>query len=679
MRPYVSRFRFRPKPWRVVLLLLIGAVAAGPAMAQDFTKYHSYAEMTSALQTMVNTHKSVARLESLGKTLGGRDIWAVEIANPSGIPLEDRPALLVVANFEADHLIGSEIALFVINHLLANYPADVDVKQRLDNHVITIIPRLNVDGAEGMFASLKTGRKTNTSPFDDDNDGRIDEDGPEDLNKDGFVTVLRVKAPDGEFMLDPEDERAMKRADPKQGETGAYKIFWEGIDNDNDGFINEDPPGGIDLNRNFQYEYPYYSSTAGPHMVSEKETRALMDWIIAHRNVAAILTFGESDNLITPPTSAGRLGSAREVDLARFAEASVAEARTVGMIQTMGGFGFGRRGMGFMMMGSRQRGAGTTTEETGRMRMPGRQAATTVDSADVAYFTTVSEKYIEMTGIRQPLYVRESKGAFFQYGYYQFGVLSLSTPGFGTTATASPRMKRTPSEAPAAGGQADRSTRPSARGGDAMAMMMAGGGQMAPQMMQAGARQARSGPAAGSASPGVDKDILRWMDSEKIDGFVDWTKFDHPELGEVEIGGFKPYAVTNPPAAKIAELGASHAAFVLYLSSLFPKVTIAETGVVSHGGGIFRITAEIENTGFLPTALAHGVTSRSVKPTIVQLGVAPEDIISGNGKTEFSQSLDGSGSRIKYEWLLRGKTGQVIELVVASEKGGSDKTRITLR
>ena len=59
----------------------------------------------------------------------------------------------------------------------------------------------------------------------------------------------------------------------------------------------------------------------------------------------------------------------------------------------------------------------------------------------------------------------------------------------------------------------------------------------------------------------------------------------------------------------------------------------AKIEIKNHGGGIFRIKAEIENAGFLPTVLQHGVTSRSVKPTMVQLGVDPKKIISGNNKT----------------------------------------------
>ena len=225
--------------------------------------------------------------------------------------------------------------------------------------------------------------------------------------------------------------------------------------------------------------------------------------------------------------------------------------------------------------------------------------------------------------------------------------------------------------------------------GGGQVMVVQGGGQEMMQMMQPGGgagamrfAQAQSGaPAeAGQAmTPGIDRQVLRWLDAEKIDGFVSWTSAKHPEFGEVEIGGFKPYAVTNPPAAKLAELGASHAKFAVYLASLFPRVQVAAFEAAGHGGGIFRLKAEIENAGFWPTSLAHGQTARAVKPTIVQLGVDPGEVISGGAKTTFLPVLAGSGSRAKYEWLIRGKTGETVELLVQSEKGGSATARVTLK
>jgi hypothetical protein len=224
---------------------------------------------------------------------------------------------------------------------------------------------------------------------------------------------------------------------------------------------------------------------------------------------------------------------------------------------------------------------------------------------------------------------------------------------------------------PGQGGQSGRQT--------------AGGAASMMQMVQAGGgafrfAQGQAGPEASQAmTPGIDRQILRWMDAEKIDGFVAWTKAKHPEFGEVEIGGFKPYAVTNPPPAKLAELGASHAKFVVHLASLFPRVKVASFEAVGHGGGVFRLKAEVENVGFWPTSLAQAQTARSVKPTMVQLGVDPGAVISGSAKTNFLPTLAGSGTRAKYEWLIRGKTGETVELLVQSEKGGSATARVTLK
>lgn len=636
-------------------LVLVLSSGAGPAAAQDKAGYRDGAALAKAVQALAAANKAVIRVESIGKTRGGRDLWALEIAKPGPVPPGERPALLVAAGFEGDHLAGTEIALAVAGAL---------AKDASPETTVYVLPRLNPDGAEGFFAPLKTGARTNLEPYDDDNDGRVDEDGPEDLDGDGFVTIMRVPTAGGEYMVDPEDARLMKRADPKKGETGAYRLFTEGIDTDGDGFVNEDPPGGTDLGRNFAHDYPYYKPGAGPHMVSAVEARALMAWIVAHRNVAAILTFGESDNIIVPPTGAGRPGPARELDLVRFADTAVAAARAAGFVQTGGAMGFGRGGrmmMGEFSMDMLMGGGGRASQrgapapggaESFRSMMPDRKPATTVAAADADYFRSVSDKYIELSGIRQPLVIREPQGAFFQYGYFQFGVPSFSTPGFGLT-TAEPGRRTMGGGAPGAG----------------EAGLMGGFGQ---------GPGAGGGPAA-AAAPGVDKQVLKWLDGEKIDGFAKWTKVKHAEFGEVEVGGFKPYAVTNPPAARLDALGAAHAKFAAYLLTLFPRVRVAALETAALGGGLYRVKAEVENAGFWPTALAQAVTARSVKPVMVQLGVDPGAIVSGSAKTSFVPTLAGSGGRAKYEWLVKGKAGQAVELLVRSEKGGSATARVTLK
>jgi hypothetical protein len=641
-------------------LAVISGRATEPLAAADYSRYHTYDQLTAVLRDLAKAHGNLAKIVEVAKTREGRTVWALEIANPAGTPLAERPALMIAANFEGDQLIGSELALFTAEALLTGYAANAAIKQRLDDHVFYILPRVNPDGAEMMFGALKSARKTNASKFDNDNDGRLDEDGPEDLNKDGLISVMRHKDGIGPYMVHPDDPRLMRRADPQKGEAGGYTVYWEGIDNDGDGFYNEDPAGGIDLNRNFQHKYPYYQPDAGPHMMSEPEARGVMDYVLQRRNIAAILTFGESDNLIAPPGRRGEQAPASTIDLISFAEASLTGARTVGRFRTTPQQG------PFFFPGGQDEGGRGGAPAGGRGGPPPTPPATTVDVTDVEYFRTISDKYRQLTGIRAAPPTRTPAGAFFEYGYYQFGVPSFSTPGWGITgASPPPGAGQPPSGAPAG-----RSAGP----GDALGAPAGRGSGQAPST---GSGQGDADASGGTAA--FDLRLARWMDAEKIDGFIAWQPLEHPELGDVEIGGFRPYVYSNPPAAKIAELGRTHVEFVTYLSSVFPKVAIVSTTVKSLGAGLFRIKAEVENSGFLPTSSAQGVRSRSVKPTMVQLGVAPEDIVSGAPKTNFFPALAGSGRRQSYEWIVKGKPGSTITLKAVAQKGGTAAATLTLK
>lgn len=641
----IVRSLINGKPMQALAMLLMGMLIFSPAVfAQDFSSYQNYDDLTSGIKKLVDTHKDIAKMESIGKTLEGRDLWVVTIANSKGTPVDERPGMFIGANFEGDHLIGSQISLSVINYLLANYGSDEAVKKSIDEHVYYILPRMNPDGAEKMFAGVKTGSKTNSSAYDGDNDGRMDEDVAEDLNMDGVMSLMRVKDENGLYSINKEEPRLMKKADASKGESGGFSIYWEGIDNDKDGFINEDPAGGVDLNRNFMHEYPYYQEDAGNHMVSENESIALMEWIIKHRSIAIMLNFGESDNLIVSPNDKGVLSSDKGIDMVNFANESYSEAAKVGMVNTED-----RSRFRYMYRQNRQ---SSGSSASGGYQRPARSPETTVNKDDLEIFKKAGDQYKELTGIKTQPPLRDPKGTFFQYGYFQFGILSLSTPGWGIDM---PGDSTKAENSPSAGERKGPSSAAPGRG-----------------------RGANGGPAAAEKA-GIDKEFLSWLDKNNPDGFINWQTVDHPEFGEVEVGGFSPYAVNNPPASQIAALGEAHAKYAVWLAGLYADIKIAKTEVVNHGGGIFTIKAEVENTGFLPTALNHGVVSRSVKPTMVQLEVDPKTIISGNAKTNFFQSLAGSGNREKYEWLIKGKEGDQVELKVVAQKAGSDNVKITLK
>jgi len=625
-------------------------------MSAQTARYLNHDDLTAELRTLADGSAS-ARLSSVGTTLAGRDIWLVELGTASGPPLDERPGLLVVGNLEGDHVVGSSHAVEIVRHLLSGAEGTREV---LDEQVVYVIPRLNPDAAEAMFDDVRWSRMGNARPFDDDNDGRIDEDGPEDLNGDGAITVMRVLDPKGPYMIDPDEPRLMKKADPGKGESGAYSLYWEGTDSDGDGFIAEDWAGGVDLDRNFQHEYPYYRHLAGPHMVSERESRALMDFMIAHRNIGAILTFGRSDNLVVPPNSGGALAAPNALDLLAGANASTEGVFDVGVYASGGGGFGGFRGGGFGG-GNRLRGA-----QPGRDNDPssGRRPAVTVNKSDIEYFKAVSDVYREVTGIEKIGVNRKAMGALFQYGYFQFGVPSFSTQGWELPAAADAEESGA-----GPGGAPDP-----ARGGSGLAEAARGSAE--PARARSGARGGR-GAATGSES--FDLQLLRGLESAGIEAFADWTAFTHPDLGEVEIGGFLPYVTTNPPESELDELGRAHGAFVVRLAHMLPRVRIAETEVTSHGGGVFTVEAEVENTGYFPTSLEHGQVSRSVQPTTLQIQIDPEDLITGAPKTVSIRQLAGSGGRARFTWVIRGRQGAQVEIRLRSQKGGSHSTSVTLR
>ncbi len=511
---------------------------------------------------------------------------------------------------------------------------------------------------------------------------------------------MRVKEPGGVYIVDPDDKRAMRRADPKKGERGEYALYGEGIDNDGDGFINEDGPGGVNINRNFMHEYPYYKPEAGRYMVSEAETKAMLAWLVKHRNVAAVLAFGENDNLITAPNAQGRYGSARTLDLTTFAEASIAGASKTGMFAAGGLaalFGRGGRGGGggemmisedmlqalmasggAAFMGGGQRGgtaaATAATTAGGRGGQPQRTPAVVVNPGDVEYFRLVSAKYAELTGIRTAPLLAKPEGRSSRSGTSTSACRPSRRPaGACPKRPAAGRPGMGAAGAPSAVDPRRSRRRPAERRPNA--------GLHGPTRRccrrPCGPAERRE-PATRSRQPSTRPCCNGWT-ARRSTASSPGPRSSIPTWATSKSGASSPTPRSIPPAAKIAELGKSHAEFALYLTSLFPKMAVAKLEAVAQGGGLYRVKAEVENVGFWPTAMTHAVVARAVRPTMVQLQVAPESILSGHQKTNFVQSLTGSGGRQKFDWLIKGKAGDTLTLKVVSQKAGAAEAAVTLK
>jgi hypothetical protein len=97
----------------------------------------------------------------------------------------------------------------------------------------------------------------------------------------------------------------------KPGEKGDYLLLGEeGIDNDGDGRINEDGPGGYDMNRNygFNWQPDYVQGGAGPYPFCWPETMAVRDFVLAHPNIQGAQNFHNYGGMILRGPGAKNMG-----------------------------------------------------------------------------------------------------------------------------------------------------------------------------------------------------------------------------------------------------------------------------------------------------------------------------------------------------------------------------------
>ncbi len=289
------------------LFITVQLTIAETLLAAKQPDYPNHSQLGDRLQKMNSEHPNLVSLQTLATTESGKSIWLLTIGT-GDIP--NKPAMAIVGGVAGDQLLGSELALQFAEKLLGR-KNDEAVKSLLESVSFYVFPDMSPDAREQYFRNPKYERMGNASPSDLDRDGRIGEDPYNDLNADGLITMMRVADPTGEWMPHPGDERVLVKARKEKGERGMYLLFSEGIDEDKDGHFNEDGEEGVFFNKNFTFNYPVFSRGSGEHAVSEIETRAIADFLFEAKNVFAIISFGEANNLSKPLTYNEKEANAR--------------------------------------------------------------------------------------------------------------------------------------------------------------------------------------------------------------------------------------------------------------------------------------------------------------------------------------------------------------------------------
>jgi hypothetical protein len=191
----------------------------------------------------------------------------------------------------------------------------------------------------------------------------------------------------------------------------------------------------------------------------------------------------------------------------------------------------------------------------------------------------------------------------------------------------------------------------------------------------------RSSPsAARGQSSGNDDKWLKWIDDQNDgNGFVAWTKFDHKQLGEVEIGGFVPHLRTNPKADQIPELSKSHAEFALFLASQFAEITLDDPEVDKLGSDLYELKVKIHNKGKFPYATAMGQRTTHINSIMMRLKFEDDEKMKlfGGAKRMDTPSL-AAGEEKEFKWIIISPAGKKIDVTVWAPNGGgsAEKTAV---
>ncbi|MEJ0104052.1 MAG: M14 family metallopeptidase [Bacteroidota bacterium] len=326
--------------------------------------YSNFEKQTSRINALAKAYPQLVKVKSLTKTAGGKDIWQLTIGTGN---TETKPAIAIVGGTEGNYLLGTELAIGFAENILQGSATD-SVRALLNKTTFYIYPDVSPDAMEQYFASLKYERQGNASATDDDRDGKINEDGYDDLDGNGKITWIRVESPVGDYRTNPEDPRSLVKADISKGEKGKYLLYTEGTDNDKDGSFNEDGEGGVWFNKNLTHRFPAFTPGSGEVAVSENETRALLDNLFTLFNVYAVISFGSNNNLSVPIA---------------FNAGAVTQRVLTGWLE-----------------------------------------------ADTKMNSMVSELYNKVTDMKDAPKSTPAGGDFLSWGYYHYGRYSFSTPGW---------------------------------------------------------------------------------------------------------------------------------------------------------------------------------------------------------------------------------------------------------
>jgi len=630
------------------------AAQAAPAGAQDVALPESVPQtsvpadwldadaVAARLASLAAAHSDLARVDTLGITLGGRPILAL-VVQAGDRPLRDRQGLLIVGGLDGRRATDANVLLAAAETLLAD--AAGDLRARLGDAAIVIVPRANPDGAQALAAgvasasapggragagamsgagSARREQAGNGRPDDRDRDGRQDEDGPTDLDGDGAIAWMAVPDGEGTWVFDEHDPRALRKARTERGERGTHRVLLEGRDADGDGAENEDDTDGVQPDANFPHGWREFAPEAGRYALSEPESRALADFVLNQPRLQAVFVLGGQDTLVALPKAAGNAPSD-------------------------GNFGAALDG---------------------------------VHADDVAGLKELQRRLVALGKLQEHEHAVKGDGltggSFLAWAYHQAGRWPLALNTW-TVPTELPKADKS-KDAAKPGDAQDGDAKDVAAATDVADAAKPGDAADAPKDESAKVGKPKDDddkPTSDADSP-APAAVLAWLDAERAgSGFIPWHAFTHDQLGEVQLGGIAQGTLFAASSKDVEALGKLLAPYALTLLDCLPHVAFEDLKVTGSGG-VASVEVAVVNRGVLPTLTRLATLANLSRSLNVSLGL-PEGATRLHGEGHvFIDRLDGGGGRQTLRWLLAGVPGQRVTLSLDSASVPATNVEFTL-
>lgn len=265
-------------------------------------RFHTYDELTALLQGWAEGYPGLTRLFSAGVSPEGRQQWVLELTNQATGAAADKPAYFINGNTHAGEVSGSAACLYTIQYLLHRYGSDDLCTHVLDTRTIYVMPRITMDGSEYYLTTPNSVRSApRPYPQTEPADGLT----PQDIDGNGLILQMRYPDPWGEWKISDQDPRLMLKRAPDDFGGQYYRVLPEGLIHNYDGVEVKLAKSffGLDFNRNFAANWaPEHLQTgSGPYPFSESETKAVADFMLAHKNIVGTLAYHTTAGLFLRP------------------------------------------------------------------------------------------------------------------------------------------------------------------------------------------------------------------------------------------------------------------------------------------------------------------------------------------------------------------------------------------